>query len=111
MFKEKPVKECSTAFKWFHATSLSGGAMIISAVIASYFSVYMTDTMLLPASACSIIMLIATFWDAINDPMMGIIADKTHSRWGKYRPYFIVAPVLLIIFFSTVTFLATCCTF
>lgn len=98
MFKEKPVKECSTAFKWFHATSLSGGAMIISAVIASYFSVYMTDTMLLPASACSIIMLIATFWDAINDPMMGIIADKTHSRWGKYRPYFIVAPVLLIIF-------------
>ncbi len=88
----------STAFKWFHATSVNGGAMIIAAVISSYFSVYMTDTMGLPAASASLIMFIATFWDACNDPMMGVIADRTKSRWGRYRPYFIAAPILLTLF-------------
>ena len=87
-----------TAFKWFHATSVNGGAMIIAAVIASYFSVFMTDTMQLPAAMASLIMFIATLWDAINDPIMGVIADRTKSKWGRYRPYFVVAPVLLTLF-------------
>jgi len=95
---EKKKKEVGLAFKWFHATSMPGGAMIISAVIASYFSAYMTDTMLLPAGVCSVIMLVATLWDAINDPIMGVIADKTNTKWGRYRPYFLIAPILLFIF-------------
>lgn len=88
----------STAFNWFHATSVNGGAMIIAAVISSFFSVYMTDTIGLPAASASLIMFIATFWDACNDPMMGVIADRTKSRWGRYRPYFIAAPILLTLF-------------
>ena len=92
--------EVGTAFKWFHATSVNGGAMLMAAVIASYFSVYMTDTLKIPAAAASAIMFVATLWDAINDPMMGVIADRTKSRWGRYRPYFIFAPVLLT-FFAT----------
>lgn len=72
--------------------------MVIAAVVSSYFSVFLTDTMLLPAAACSAIMFVATLWDAINDPIMGIIADKTNTRYGRYRPYFLVAPILLTIF-------------
>lgn len=34
-----------------------------------------------------ILVLVTRIWDAISDPMMGILADRTHSRWGKYRPY------------------------
>ncbi len=94
------TSEVSTAFKWFHATSVNGGAMMIAAVLASYLSVYMTDTLAIPAATCSLIMFIATLWDAINDPMMGVIADSTHSKWGRYRPYFVVAPILLT-FFAT----------
>lgn len=105
MAKEKTVNtavkdEVGTAFKWFHATSVNGGAMLMAAVIASYFSVYMTDTLKIPAAAASAIMFVATLWDAINDPIMGVIADRTKSRWGRYRPYFIFAPILLT-FFST----------
>jgi GPH family glycoside/pentoside/hexuronide:cation symporter len=34
-----------------------------------------------------LLMLITRIWDAVSDPMMGIIADRTKTRWGKYRPY------------------------
>ena len=34
-----------------------------------------------------VLMLITRIWDAVSDPMMGIIADRTRTRWGKYRPY------------------------
>jgi len=98
MAKQKKVKEVSTAFKWFHATSMPGGAMIISAVIASYFSTFMTDTMLLAPATCSIIMLVSTLWDAINDPIMGVVADRTNTKMGRYRPYFLFSPILLCIF-------------
>ncbi|MDR0429501.1 MAG: MFS transporter [Tannerellaceae bacterium] len=39
-----------------------------------------------PAAAGTMFMLVR-IWDAANDPLMGIIADRTHTRWGKYRPY------------------------
>ena len=95
---KKPQQEVSTAFKWFHATSANGGAMFIAAVLASYLSPYMTDTLKIPAATASVIMFISTLWDAINDPMMGVIADRTKSRWGRYRPYIFATPILLIIF-------------
>lgn len=90
-------KEVSTAFKWFHATSLNGGTMLIAATISSYYAVFMTDTIKIPAAAASVIMLIASLWDAINDPIMGTLADRTNTKWGRYRPYFTVFPVLTAI--------------
>lgn len=59
MAKEKTVKmsadsgknEVTTAFQWFHATSVNGAAMLIAAVIASYYSVFITDTLKIPAPA------------------------------------------------------------
>ncbi len=95
--KEASSKEVSTAFKWFHATSLNGGTMLISATIASYFSVFMTDNIGISAAAASAIMLIASLWDAINDPIMGTIADRTQTKYGRYRPYFTIFPVLMAI--------------
>lgn len=35
----------------------------------------------------AVLFLITRIWDAVSDPMMGIIADRTNTRWGKYRPY------------------------
>ena len=96
--------EVGKAFSWFHATSVNGGAMLIAAVLASYLSVYMTDTLQLPAATASLIMFIATLWDAINDPMMGVIADNTHTKAGRYRPYFLFAPILLT-FFATMVWI------
>lgn len=87
-------------FALSHATSVNGTAMMISATIASFFGLYMTDNIGLSAGAAASVMFIATLWDAINDPIMGVVADRTKSRWGRYRPYFIPAPLLLT-FFAT----------
>lgn len=67
-------------------------------MINNYLTLYYTDVVGLTASAISLIMLIARVWDAVNDPMMGNIADKTHTRWGKFRPYLMFAPPFMAIF-------------
>lgn len=89
--------EVSTAFKWFHGLSLNGGTMLLSATIASYYGVFMTDTVKIPAAAASVIMFIASLLDAISAPIMGTIADRTHTKYGRYRPYFTIFPVLMAI--------------
>ncbi|MDY3848894.1 MAG: MFS transporter [Prevotella sp.] len=44
-----------------------------------------------------ILMLVTRIWDAVSDPMMGIIADRTSTKWGKYRPYLLwIAPFFSI---------------
>lgn len=35
----------------------------------------------------AVLFLVTRIWDAVSDPMMGVIADRTSTRWGKYRPY------------------------
>lgn len=67
-------------------------------MINSYLMIFYTDIVGLTAGAISLIMLIARIWDAINDPMMGIICDRTNTRWGKFRPYIMYAPPFLAIF-------------
>jgi glycoside/pentoside/hexuronide:cation symporter, GPH family len=48
---------------------------------------FYTDTFGITAAAAGTLLLVSRFWDAIFDPMMGIIADRTNTRWGKFRPW------------------------
>lgn len=53
-----------------------------------YFLLYFyTDVFGIPASVAGTMFLITRIWDAVNDPIMGAIADRTNSKWGKFRPY------------------------
>lgn len=74
------------------------GSQLSWYMINTYLTVFYTDVVGLTASAISLIMLIARIWDAINDPMMGVIADRTRTRWGKFRPYLMFAAPFLAIF-------------
>ena len=67
-------------------------------MINNYLNIFYTDVVGLTGAAISAIVLIARIWDAINAPMMGQIADRTNSRWGKFRPYLMFAPPVLAIF-------------
>lgn len=55
--------------------------------IGSYLSVFYTDVVGMAPAIASAIMLIAKIWDGINDPMFGAIAERTNTKWGRFRPY------------------------
>lgn len=81
----------------------AGGNFAFS-MVSSYLTVFYTDVVGLTPAVISIIMLVARIWDGVNDPMMGMIADKTNTRWGKYRPYLLFgAPILAILTLLTFT--------
>lgn len=65
---------------------------------------YYTDVVGLPALSVGTLMLVARIWDGINDPMMGVLVDRTRSRWGKLRPYFLFTSVPTMII-TSLTFL------
>ena len=94
---KKDDGKVSRAFTWFHATSVNGGAMAIAATIASYFSLYAQETVGITAAQLAVILLICNIWDAINDPLMGVICESTNPRWGKYRTWFIFTPIVLMV--------------
>lgn len=52
-----------------------------------YFTYFYTDVFLIPTAAAATMFLVSRIWDGVNDPLMGIIADRTKTRWGKFRPY------------------------
>ena len=66
---------------------------------------FYTDIYGISAAAAGTIMLIARFWDMITDPVVGIISDRTRSRWGKFRPYILFSAIpyaaLAILTFTT----------
>lgn len=80
---EEPL---STKTKVCYAVS-EAGMLIISYTLATQLMFFMTDFLGITAAAAGTMFLVARIWDAINDPMMGVIADRTNTRWGKYRPW------------------------
>lgn len=56
-------------------------------MVGFWILIFYTDTFGISAAAAGTIMLIARIWDMVSDPAMGIIADRTNTRWGKFRPY------------------------
>jgi GPH family glycoside/pentoside/hexuronide:cation symporter len=48
---------------------------------------FYTDVFGITASAAATILLVARLWDAFADPIVGVLADRTNTRWGKFRPW------------------------
>lgn len=62
-------------------------------IIGSYLSYFYTDIFGLSAAAAGTMFLVTKIVDAFTDPAMGAIADRTNSRWGKFRPYLLFGAV------------------
>jgi GPH family glycoside/pentoside/hexuronide:cation symporter len=58
---------------------------------------YLTDTVGLGAALAGIAVMIGKFWDAVTDPVMGYLSDRTKSRWGRRRPYLLFGALPLIL--------------
>lgn len=80
-------------------------------IFSYYLPIFYSNIYGLSLADTGVLLLATRIWDAVSDPMMGVIADRTQTRWGKYRPYllwislpFAVCGVLL---FTTPDFGAT----
>jgi len=71
--------------------------------VSNFLMIFYTDVFGISMAAVSALILFSRFWDAINDPIVGGLTDKTNTRWGRYRPWLLVAApitsVLLILSF------------
>ena len=90
--KQAPIQERTDKKLGFFYSFGEVGSQLSWSMINTYLTLFYTDIVGLSASAISLIMLVARIWDAVNDPMMGAVADRTRSRWGKFRPYLMFAP-------------------
>lgn len=85
---------------WMFAVA-AGGQGMVYAIMSSYISDFYITVMQLPLVFILLLMLLARVWDAINDPLMGIIVDKCTTPWGKMKPYvlFTAVPIAVLTFF------------
>ena len=73
------------------------GANLVWTTVAPFLTIYCTDVAGIAAGVVGTLMLIARLFDGVSDLFMGIIIDKTNTRWGKARPWVLwSAPPLVI---------------
>ncbi|MCC8186952.1 MAG: MFS transporter, partial [Bacteroides sp.] len=56
-------------------------------IFTAYLMIFYTDVFGIPAAAVGTMFLVTRIFDAANDPIVGVISDRTQTRWGKFRPY------------------------
>ena len=100
----------STMIKWpwWKKFLIGGGEFgenMSNAMFTSYVSIFYTDVAGIGAGLVTLIIWITKIWDAVNDIMVGILADRTRTKMGRYRPWIIssAVPFVIITFLCFVT--------
>jgi oligogalacturonide transporter len=65
-----------------------GGSQVI---MAFYYLRFLTDVVQISPALAGTVVLVSKVWDAISDPLMGVITDNTRTRWGRRKPWFVLA--------------------
>ncbi len=80
-------------------------ANIVYQSVMVFLLYFYTDVFGIPAAAVGTLFLVARIWDAINDPLMGTIADRTRNKHGRFRPWIrwtaIPFGVIAVLMFTT----------
>ena len=87
------------------------GKDLVYAFVATYLMMFFTDEVGLSSVFVGGLFFVSRFWDAINDPMRGMIVDNTNTKYGKFRPWLLIgtlinAVVLVFLFLNPINFLS-----
>jgi glycoside/pentoside/hexuronide:cation symporter, GPH family len=85
-FMQDQVKKLSFFEKAGYGLGDASANFVFMTMILFQLNFY-TDTMGISAAIAGMILLVGRLWDAFFDPMMGVIADRTNTRWDKFRPW------------------------
>lgn len=69
-------------------------------IISMYLTIFLTDVVNLSLKQAGLVVMFATIWDAVTDPAMGIITDRTRSKTGKHRRYLLWGIPLMFVSYS-----------
>jgi len=73
------------------------GGNLFFTMMGFYLLFFMTDVVGLAAGLAGTALMIGKIWDAVTDPTVGFISDRTRSRWGRRRPYMFVGALFLFL--------------
>lgn len=82
--------------RWFFGLGTIGRDMFY-AMVSMYVMVYITEVRIVSdatLAAMTVLLLFLRIFDAFNDPLMGLVVDNTHSRFGKFKPWILVGGVI-----------------
>lgn len=77
------------------------GQNMIYMTISTYLMAFYTDIALVPIGIVTTMFTIARIWDAVNDPIMGMLVDRVNpskSKLGKFKPFLLIAPIFITLF-------------
>ncbi|MGB4661908.1 MAG: glycoside-pentoside-hexuronide (GPH):cation symporter [Mobilitalea sp.] len=70
------------------------GKDMVYSIVSGFLMYYYNTVLGISATFIGVLFMVARVLDALNDPFMGIIVDKTHTRFGKFRPWLMIGTVL-----------------
>ena len=77
------------------------GKDAICCSVGNFLMFYFTDVLFLTPAFVGTLFFVARIWDAIYDPMMGLVFDNAHNRFGKFRTWLLVGTLLnAVVFFA-----------
>lgn len=80
------AEQVSRRTKWFYGFG-DIGFSLTNTILSVYFALFLTDVVGVKPSVAALAIFIGGTWDYINDPLVGYLSDRTHSRWGRRRPF------------------------
>lgn len=84
-------------FEYSVYTTGIAGQNILYNFMSMYIMFFFTDLLGIASGLATMIIVIASLWDAINDPMLGLLTDRTNTKFGKFRPYLLIGSFLIFI--------------
>jgi GPH family glycoside/pentoside/hexuronide:cation symporter len=97
------AKNLKTRELWYYASGEGATSITLNGMTA-YAMLFLTQILGMDTVAAGLALSIATIWDAVTDPLMGTISDRTNTRFGRRHPYMLIGGMFMALSFLALWF-------